>query len=112
MKGVPDEYVEFDTSALMRSNFKDMIEGLSRSVISGIHSSDDARNEIGLAVTPGGYGKMPRVQQQVVPLDWHDKNPAPQATPAAPSDEDNDERDFDVSRGFYDHLDREVARTH
>ncbi len=114
LKGVPDEYVEFDTSALMRSNFKDLIEGLSRSVISGIHSSDDARNEIGLAVTPGGFGKMPRVQQQVVPLDWHEKNPVtpPAAVPPAETDEDEDERDYDVSRGFTEILDSALARTH
>ncbi len=114
LKGQPDEYLEFDTKALLRSNFKELIEGLARSALSGIHSSDEARNEIGLPVTAGGHGKMPRVQQQVVPLDWHDKNP-PAALPAptpANTDEDDDERDFDVSRGFNDHLEREIARTH
>lgn len=83
LKGQPDEYLEFDTKALLRSNFKELIEGLSRSAISGIHSSDEARNELGLGATKGGYGAMPRVQQQVVPLDWHDKNPAP-APPSPP----------------------------
>lgn len=114
LKGQPDEYLEFDTRALLRSNFKELIEGLSKSAVSGIHSSDEARNEIGLASSPGGHGKMPRVQQQVVPLDWHEKNPPPQPAVPAPAetDEDNDERDFDVSRGFDEHLEREIARTH
>lgn len=84
LKGQPDEYLEFDTKALLRSNFKETIEGLSRSAISGIHSSDEARNELGLGATPGGHGKMPRVQQQVVPLDWHENNPAP-APPSLPA---------------------------
>lgn len=113
LKGQPDEYLEFDTKALLRSNFKELIEGLSRSAISGLHSSDEARNEIGLPVTPGGHGAMPRVQQQVVPLDWHKKNP-PQA-PAAPApttdpDEDDDE---DAGRSIEDYgrqIDDLVAR--
>lgn len=100
LKGQPDEYLEFDTRALLRSNFKDMIEGLSRSVISGIHSSDDARNEVGLSSTPGGHGKMPRVQQQVVPLDWHDKNPP--AQPADPDPAEPDEDEDDDQRGYAD----------
>jgi HK97 family phage portal protein len=115
LKGQPEEYLEFDTEALLRSNFKEMIEGLSKSVISGIHSSDDARNKLGLGSTPGGFGKMPRVQQQVVPLDWHEKNPpaAPAAAPApVEPDEDDDERDFDFARGFNEYFDREIARSH
>lgn len=99
LKGVPDEYMELDTKALLRSNFKELIEGLARSTISGIHSSDEARNELDLPVTAGGYGAMPRVQQQVVPLDWHDKNQAPEPAQAQPArtvnDEDDDGRSFD-----------------
>lgn len=109
LKGQPDEYLEFDTKALLRSNFKELIEGLARSAISGIHSSDEARNEIGLPVTPGGHGKMPRVQQQVVPLDWHEKQPPaalPAPSPAEP-DEDDDERGYD---DFTREIDERAAR--
>jgi len=70
LKGQPDEYLEFDTKALLRSNFKELIEGLAKSALSGIHSPDEARNEIGLPVVPGGVGAEPRVQQQVVPLSY------------------------------------------
>jgi HK97 family phage portal protein len=86
LKGFPDEYLELDTNALMRSNFKEMIEGLAASVIGGIHSSDEARNTLDLAITPGGHGSMPRVQQQVVPLSYGSamKPPNPVA-PVAPS---------------------------
>lgn len=119
LKGQPDEYVEFDTAALMRSNFKDLIEGLSRSVISGIHSSDDARSEIGLPSTPGGFGRMPRVQQQVVPLDWHERQltapqqpepPAPDASPD-PTTDPVDERNYDdFMREIRDSADRDHLR--
>lgn len=82
--GYPDEYLELDTKALLRSNFKEMIEGLARSTISGIHSSDEARNELDLPITPGGHGAMPRVQQQVVPLSYGTQMqpPAPDSAPA------------------------------
>jgi HK97 family phage portal protein len=86
LKGMPDEYLEFDTNALLRSNFKELIEGLARSTISGIHSSDEARNEVGLPVTPGGHGAMPRCQQQVVPLSYGSHlQPPPASPPPAPA---------------------------
>lgn len=70
LTGQPDEYLEFDTEALLRSNFKEMIEGLARGTISGIYAPDEARNKIGLPSVPGGVGQEPRVQQQVVPLSF------------------------------------------
>lgn len=99
LKGQPDEYLEFDTEALMRSNFKDRIEGLSRGVISGIYAPDEARNKEGLPIVPGGVGKEPRVQQQVVPLsygsDMKPPNPNAPAPPAPQQEPDpNAGRDF------------------
>lgn len=85
LKGFPDEYLELNTNALLRSNFKEQIEALSKSVLSGIHSSDDARKEIDLPETPGGYGKMPRVQQQVVPLSYGAELKPPKSAPNKPS---------------------------
>lgn len=85
LRGQPAEYLEFDTRALLRSNFKEMIEGLSKSTISGIHSSDEARNEVGLPTVPGGHGAQPRVQQQVVPLSYGSAMQPPAPAPAAPA---------------------------
>jgi HK97 family phage portal protein len=68
LKGVPDEYVEFDTAVLMRSAMKDRIDALVRGVQGGVYSPDEARELEGYPAVPGGYGKEPRVQQQVVPL--------------------------------------------
>ncbi len=96
--GVPDEYLEFNTNALMRSSFKERIEALAAGVIGGILSSDEARNEEDLPVVPGGHGAMPRVQQQVVPLSYGsslqppDPNAKPAVTaPQTPTDEDEDD---------------------
>jgi len=84
LKGMPDEYLEFDTRALLRSAFKERIEGMTRGVIGGIFSSDEARDEFDLPATPGGHGKMPRVQQQVVPLSYGTEMEPPKAL-AAPA---------------------------
>jgi len=106
LRGMPDEYLEFDTKALLRSNFREMIEGLARSTISGIHSSDEARNELDLPVTPGGHGAMPRVQQQVVPLSYGSemKPPSPaEASAPAPAEPEPEEDDDAPTRGFADY---------
>lgn len=92
LSGFPDEYVEFDMKALLRPAFKDRIEALARGVISGIYSPDEARAEEDLGKVPGGFGDMPRVQQQVVPLSYgaNLQPPAPGApTPPAPAPDPN-----------------------
>jgi HK97 family phage portal protein len=86
LDGQPDEYVEFDTAALLRSAFKDRIEGLSRGVQGGIYAPNEARELEGLKSVP--FGDEPRVQQQVVPLSAAEKippAPGPAAPPAAPT---------------------------
>ena len=92
LKGVPDEYLELDTRALLRSAFRERIEGLARGVIGGIFSSDEARADFDLPETPGGHGREPRVQQQVVPLSYGTemKPPQPQAAQPAPDDKADD----------------------
>lgn len=85
LKGGRDEYLELSTDALMRSDFKNRIEALARAVITGIYSPDEARALEDLPAVDGGHGKMPRVQQQVVPLSYGTdmKPPDPNAKPAA-----------------------------
>ncbi|MDX1247553.1 phage portal protein [Sinorhizobium meliloti] len=83
LKGWPDEYVEFDTRALLRVAYKDRIEALVRGVQGGVFAPDEARNSEDLPTTP--YGNEPRVQQQVVPLSAWAKTAEQPATPAAPA---------------------------
>jgi HK97 family phage portal protein len=82
LKGQPDEYLEFDTKALLRSAFKDRIDALARGVLGGIFAPNEAREQEGLDHVP--YGDSPRVQQQVVPLEFAGKVPAPPAPHAPP----------------------------
>ena len=81
LKGQPDEYVEFDTAALLRSAMKDRIESLARGVQGGIYAPNEARNLEGLDSVE--FGDEPRVQQQVVPLSQVGKIPAAPAPPRA-----------------------------
>jgi phage portal protein BeeE len=80
LKGLPDEYVRFNTQALLRSAMKDRIESLARGVQGGIYSPNEARREEGLEEVE--YGEEPRVQQQIVPLSAAGNIPAP--APGAP----------------------------
>jgi HK97 family phage portal protein len=86
LRGVPDEYLELDTRALLRSAYRERIEALARGVISGIYSPDEARASEDLPAVPGGHGSEPRVQQQVVPLSYGSdmQPPTPQAATPAP----------------------------
>lgn len=62
LTGYPDEYTELDTKALLRSAYRERIEGLARGVISGIFSPDEARASEDLPSVPGG--DSPYLQQQ------------------------------------------------
>lgn len=106
LHGQPDEYLEFDTKALLRSNFKELIEGLSRSTISGLHAPDEARKELGLPAVPGGVGKEPRVQQQVVPLSYGAdmKPPDPSKALPPPPPPPREEDDDSAGRSYDDHI--------
>jgi HK97 family phage portal protein len=83
LKGQPDEYVEFDTSSLLRSAMKERIEALSHGVIGGIYAPNEARRMEGLPDVK--FGDEPRVQQQVVPLSFAGKVPPTPASPPSPS---------------------------
>jgi hypothetical protein len=86
------EYTEYDTRALLRSAFKERLEGLARAVQGGVYSPNEARRLEGLPDAEDG--SEPRLQAQVVPLSAWDKVPAAPApsAPAAPtSDEPPDD---------------------
>lgn len=81
--GLPDEYLELDTRALLRSAMKDRIDALARGVQGGIYSPNEARAMEDLPAAEAG--DEPRVQQQVVPLSFATEPPPPPAPPAAPT---------------------------
>jgi HK97 family phage portal protein len=86
LKGVPDEYLELNTIALLRSNRRDRIATLSSGVLGGIYSPNEARKEEELPAVEAG--DEPRVQQQVVPLSAANQiqpAPGPHSAPPAPA---------------------------
>jgi HK97 family phage portal protein len=113
LKGVPDEYLELDTKALLRSAYRERIEALARGVISGIYSPDEARASEDLPRVAGGHGDMPRVQQQVVPLSYGSdlQPPSPNAPapppPAEPPPGDDGSGDASKLASFHAAYDRE-----
>lgn len=82
LKGYPDEYLELNTSPLLRSAHKDRIAALAQGVQGGIYSPNEARLEEGLP--PVEFGDEPRVQQQVVPLSAAEAIPSAPPSPGAP----------------------------
>ena len=84
LDGVPDEYVEFDTDALLRSAFKERIDGLAKAVQSGLIGPNEGRAILNYGAVKDG--DEPRVQAQVVPLSaWDQPKPNMPTAPTAPS---------------------------
>lgn len=80
--GLPlNQYVELDTDTLLRTAFKDRIEGLTAAITGGLYSPNEARRKEGLGDVE--FGDEPRVQAQVVPLSQVDKTPPAVTAPAA-----------------------------
>lgn len=88
LKGVPDEYMELDTKALLRSSFKEMIDALSAGT-QRVMKINEARGYLDLPEVEGG--DEIRVQQQDVPLSYGanlkppNPSPAPAAEPLPPT---------------------------
>jgi HK97 family phage portal protein len=112
LRGWPDEWVEFDTAALLRVAYKDRIEAMVRGVQGGLYAPDEARNLEDLPDVPGGFGEEPRVQQQVVPLSAWAKappaTPAPEAPPPSPAPATPDGED-DAEKDWVEHMTQRVA---
>jgi HK97 family phage portal protein len=82
------EWTEFDTRILLRSAFKERMDGLTKAVQGGIYSPNEARALEGLPEAEDGA--EPRLQAQVVPLSaWDKQPPAAPSAPSAPAANDN-----------------------
>lgn len=68
LRGQPEEYVEFDTSALLRSAHKARIDAAAAAIKGGVWTVNEGRAEFQLDEVSDG--DEIRVQQQDVPLSW------------------------------------------
>lgn len=83
LKGFPEEYLELDTNALLRSSFKEMIEALSKGT-QRVFAPNEARRYFDLPAKAGGDELL--VQMQDIPLSMAGK--VQSAKPASSGSQD------------------------
>jgi HK97 family phage portal protein len=79
------EYVELDTAALLRTDFQGRIDGLSKAVMGGLFTPNEARAREGLGPIDGGNSAF--LQRQNTPIDLLSQlaaNELAKPDPAAP----------------------------
>ena len=113
LQGAPIEYTELDTSVLLRSNFKERVEGWAAGVKGRIFSSNEARADFEFGKRDGGdelFG-----QQQDIPLGMLAEKPVLTPSTATPTPEGNDDagRLFDAfARDIDDRIGRHSQSLH
>jgi len=90
----PEEYVHFDESELLRTDFNGRVDGLTKGIIGGLYSPNEARRREGLPEVE--YGSEPRLQAQVVPLSQIEMNQSAEPAPSAPVNAENTDPDADA----------------
>lgn len=109
LKGFPEEYLELDTNALLRSSFKEMLEALSNGT-KRVLTPDEARAFMDLPKVPGGNELL--VQMQDIPLSMAGKmqstKPAqdpsgqqdPESEPGSQTDSQSEDKGYDSVRAL------------
>jgi HK97 family phage portal protein len=94
----PNEFTEFDTDVLLRTDFAARVDSCTKGIMGGLFSPNEARARMELPSVK--FGDEPRVQQQVVPLSQIGKMPepapAPPAPPPAPAGQPDDAKSIDT----------------
>lgn len=75
------EYVELDVSALLRTDFLQRVDGLTKGIQGGLFTPDEARGREGLPPVPGG--DRPYLQAQMVRMGTPPPAPPPPVAPPA-----------------------------
>lgn len=90
-----DDFCELDTAALRRSDFLQRVDGLTKGVLGGLYTPNEARALEGLS--PASGGGEPLLQQQMTPLsmllELAKKAAEPPAPPVAPAPANDDGKD-------------------
>jgi HK97 family phage portal protein len=93
--GQPDEYLEFDTSALLRSAFKDRVEAWSAGVKGGVFARNEARMDFEFKPVEGGDEPWTQMQDRPLSVAYEEatKPPEPEPIELIPqtTDEENEE---------------------
>ena len=65
--GITEDYVNFDTASLLRSDAKSQVDTLTRGITGGLFAPNEARGKVNLPNVPGGDTVF--LQQQNFPID-------------------------------------------
>lgn len=76
----PDEWIELDTAALLRTDFAARVDGLTKAIQGGLMTPNEARARESLSPVP--HGNTVYVQQQMVELGTKPAPPPPPPPPA------------------------------
>ena len=77
----PGELIDFDTNRLLRTDFAAKVNALGSAVTHGLLSPNEGRAMLGHGRVEGG--KMPRLQAQLIPLDYEPDVNQPATAPGA-----------------------------
>ena len=72
----PTEFIDFDVSGLLRTDFQARIDGLTKAIQGGLYTVNEARTKEGLSWVENG--EKPIVQAQMVPLGYETDPVMPQ----------------------------------
>ena len=91
-----DEYIELDTTALLRTDFKGRIDALTSAVSKGLYTPNEGRARENLP--PVDHGDVPYMQQQMVPLGTviGGQNPDEPAPKDEPAEEEETEEEIET----------------
>ena len=106
------EYIELDVAALMRTDFLNRVDGLTKGTLGGLFTPNEAREREGLPPVP--HGDVPYMQQQMVALGTEPPAPAPAAPPVpppAPAPADPAAADPQAAKAAYEDL-RQLMEQH
>lgn len=111
-----NEFIELDTSALLRTDFAGRVDGLTKAVQGGLMTPDEARAREGLSPIKGG--DVAYLQRQMTPIDKigdlleaeTEAKLAPPPAPVAPAPEDPQEPAVEEETVEGKGLDVEVAK--
>lgn len=90
-----DEIIQYDTEVLLRSDLETRIKSYGEGVTKGLYAPNEGRGKLGLPPKPGG--DMPRVQQQMIPLDVDPTALSAQPTPSEEPEPEDEEEEEEVS---------------
>lgn len=101
LKGVPDEYIEFDTEAMLRSSFKELIDALVAGT-DKVLTKNEARARLSLPRKTGGDELFMQMQDIPIGTPLEPTKPAVEPPPPDPDPDLDDEAKAIFAKAYLD----------